>query len=69
MLSCLHIRLVTPLPAYSYNFVVIGHGPETVGFSTVWDEVSRFYDDATPDAYRVDIIHKYDVDYIVSWRK
>lgn len=53
------------LPAWSPNFVVIGHGPETIGIDDLREEVDYFYQASSSDDFRQKLLRQYDVDYIV----
>jgi hypothetical protein len=52
------------LPAWAPVFVVIGHGPESVGLSELRPEVERFYQADTPEEERKALLDAYDVDYV-----
>jgi hypothetical protein len=52
------------LPAWVPLRVLIGHGPETVGLGDLLPQVAEFYREETPDAYRLDLISSYEIDYV-----
>lgn len=52
------------LPAWAPVFVVIGHGPESVGLSQLSPRVTAFYDSATPDEERLTLLKEYHIDYV-----
>jgi hypothetical protein len=52
------------LPARMRARVFVGHGPETVRFAEKKALVARFFDAATGDAWRQDLLAEYGVDYI-----
>jgi hypothetical protein len=52
------------LPARVWVRVFVGHGPETVHFAEKKALVARFFDAATDDAWRRDLLEKYGIDYV-----
>ena len=52
------------LPAWAPVFVVIGHGPESVGLSERRPKVERFYRADTPEKDRMALLDAYDVEYV-----
>ncbi|MEA3350622.1 MAG: hypothetical protein U9Q82_08390, partial [Chloroflexota bacterium] len=52
------------LPAWAPAFVVIGHGPESVGLDELAPRVEGFYQADTPDDERLALLHEFDVDYV-----
>ncbi|MBC8506496.1 MAG: hypothetical protein ISR58_14510 [Anaerolineales bacterium] len=52
------------LPAWAPVFVVIGHGPESVGLAELSPRVAQFYDSSTLDAERLALLEEFDVDYV-----
>jgi hypothetical protein len=56
------------LPAWASVYVVIGHGPESVGINADSDElrslVKSFYQIDTSDLFRIDLLRDYGVDYV-----
>lgn len=53
------------LPAWSPNFVVIGHGADTIDFHQTMEEVKSFYQVSTMDDFRLNLIDRYSVDYVI----
>jgi uncharacterized membrane protein len=52
------------LPARVRARVFLGHGPETVRFGEKKALVARFFDAATDDAWRRDLLEEHGVDYV-----
>jgi len=52
------------LPARVWARSFLGHGPETVYFAEKKLLVARFFDEATSDGWRYDLLDYYDVDYV-----
>ncbi len=52
------------LPAYAPLRVFLGHGPETIRAADKAALVSRFFDAATPDAWRRALLRQYGIDYL-----
>jgi hypothetical protein len=52
------------LPAWAPVFIVLGHGPESVGLSDLRPEVESFYRSETPEEERMALLDAYDVDYV-----
>jgi len=52
------------LPAWAPVFVLIGHGPESVGLSDLGPRVERFYQADTSEEDRIALLDAYDVDYV-----
>jgi hypothetical protein len=52
------------LPARAWTRVFVGHGPETVRFGEKKGLMQRFFDAATDDAWRQDLLDEYGVDYV-----
>ncbi|GAB4472230.1 MAG: hypothetical protein Kow0088_06750 [Anaerolineales bacterium] len=53
------------LPAYAYVRVVLGHGPESPNGKLVSEEVEKFYQSQTPERFRTDFLHRYQIQYVV----
>jgi hypothetical protein len=52
------------LPARVRARVFVGHGPETVHFAEKMTLMRRFFDVATADAWRQDLLGEYGIDYV-----
>jgi hypothetical protein len=52
------------LPAWAPVFVVVGHGPESVGYSRLMPRVEAFYKDGTADSERLELLTELGVDYV-----
>jgi len=52
------------LPAWAPVFVVIGHGPESVGLAELAPRVARFYQGDSSDDERLGLLAEFDVDYV-----
>lgn len=52
------------LPAWAPVFVVIGHGPETVGFTDLLTRVQAFYQAGMPDSTRRSFLQEFRVNYV-----
>jgi uncharacterized membrane protein len=52
------------LPARAKARVFVGHGPETVRAEEKKALVARFFDEATGDAWRRELLAQYGVDYV-----
>jgi len=52
------------LPARVWARVFVGHGPETVHFAEKMALTRRFFDTATDDAWRQDLLQEYGIDYV-----
>lgn len=53
------------LPAWAPLRVVAGHGPESVHFERYAEDVSAFYQAATPESARIRILRRNHVDYVL----
>jgi hypothetical protein len=53
------------LPAWAPVFVVIGHRPESAGFSMLEPRVRAFYQAETADEVRISLLEEFDVDYVL----
>jgi hypothetical protein len=53
------------LPAWAPVRVVIGHGPESVNLAELEPHVTAFYTADTLDIQRLDLIHQFDVRYVL----
>jgi len=53
-----------PLPAWTPQRVLIGHGPESVNQAILLPEVNKFFLSQTPDTQRQKLIDQYDVNYV-----
>lgn len=51
-------------PAWAPVFVVVGHGPESVGLAELLPRVEAFYQVDTPRSERVQLLRELDVDYV-----
>jgi hypothetical protein len=51
-------------PAWAATFVLIGHGPESVGIKYLQPRVNAFYEKETRDAERLILIEEFGIDYI-----
>jgi hypothetical protein len=52
------------LPARVWARVFVGHGPETVRFDEKKALMARFFDAATNDAWRQELLEEYGIDYV-----
>ena len=52
------------LPAWAPVFVVVGHGPESVGLADLLPRIETFYLTDTPDSERIQLLHEQGVDYV-----
>jgi hypothetical protein len=52
------------LSAWAPVRVVIGHGPETVNLAVLKGQVNQFYQAATSDAFRIQMIKEFNIQYI-----
>jgi hypothetical protein len=52
------------LPARVWARVFVGHGPETVHFAEKKALMTRFFDAATDNAWRQELLKGYDIDYV-----
>ena len=52
------------IAAHAGNRVVLGHWAETMDWRRKMDEVDRFYDASTDDAWRESLLHQYRVRYV-----
>ncbi len=52
------------IPAQAGQRVVLGHWAETVDYEQRTAEVAQFYQAATSDAWRLDLLEQYGVDYV-----
>lgn len=52
------------LPAWAPVFVLIGHGPESVGLAELTPRVERFYRADTPSEERLGLIAEFGIDYV-----
>lgn len=52
------------LPAWAANYVLIGHGPESVGLAELQPQLERFFSQGMTDSERLDLIAVYGVDYV-----
>lgn len=52
------------LPAWAPLRVLIGHGPETVGFGELAQRVARFYDDGATEENRLELLTEHAIDYV-----
>ncbi len=52
------------LPAWAASYVIIGHGPESVGLAQLQPRLERFFIEETPDSERLDLITEFGVDYV-----
>jgi hypothetical protein len=52
------------LPARVWARVFVGHGPETVRFAEKMALMRRFFDAATDNAWRQDLLQEYSIDYV-----
>jgi hypothetical protein len=52
------------LPAWAPVFVVVGHGPESVGLDELLPRVTAFYEATTPDNERIKLLTEMSVDYV-----
>jgi uncharacterized membrane protein len=52
------------LPVHAGGRAFLGHGPETVNADQKRVDVARFFDAATEDDWRRDLLQRYDVDYV-----
>jgi len=53
------------VPAVSGNTAFLAHWAQTVSFYDKRDRVARFFDAATPDGERAEILHTFGVDYVL----
>jgi hypothetical protein len=53
------------LPAWAPVFVVIGHRPESAGFSMLEPRVRAFYQAETADEVRISLLEEFGVDYVL----
>jgi len=53
------------LPAWAPLFMVIGHGPESVGLAELSPRIAQFYTYATPETERLALLEKFNVDYVL----
>ncbi len=52
------------LPSWAPVFVLIGHGPESVGLDELAPRVTSFYKEGTPDEERLALLAEFGVDYV-----
>jgi hypothetical protein len=52
-------------PAWAPVQVLIGHGPESIHLATIKPQVDLFFQSATPDTFRQDLINKFNIRYIL----
>jgi hypothetical protein len=52
------------LPAWAPVFVVVGHGPESVGLTELKSRVEAFYRVDTPGSERIKLLRELDIDYV-----
>jgi hypothetical protein len=52
------------LPAWTPVFVVVGHGPESVGLAELLPRITAFYQAGTPDSARIELLEEFGVDYV-----
>jgi hypothetical protein len=50
--------------AHAGNRVVLGHWAETVDWDAKYEQTARFYSASTDDAMRIELLERYDVDYV-----
>ncbi len=53
------------LPAWTPAFVVIGHGPESVGLAELRPRVENFFAAQTSNVERIELLRQFEVDYLV----
>ncbi len=57
-------RTGNPLPAWAPVRVIIGHGPESVGLKEFSAQITKFFNQQTPDTFRQEFIAVHGVDYV-----
>ncbi len=53
-----------PLPAWAPAYVVLGHGPESVGFAETEGKITAFYQSRTTDDERLAWLQEMGIDYV-----
>jgi hypothetical protein len=51
-------------PAWAPVFVVVGHGPESVGLAELMPRVEAFYQEGTPQGERIDLLTELGIDFV-----
>ncbi|MFH1635698.1 MAG: hypothetical protein ABIG63_17030, partial [Chloroflexota bacterium] len=52
------------LPAWAPVFVLIGHGPESVGIADLEPRINAFYQVGSPESDRLALLEEFEVDYV-----
>jgi uncharacterized membrane protein len=53
------------LPAWANVETLTGHGPESINFRVINPEVEQFFMDTTSDQDRLDLIHTFNIGFVI----